>query len=416
MTYMDGGVLNNIDMLHTDHCDFSGEIDFTIVYNQPEIGRANLAVCAGWNLISFPFVPNSGVTVQDAVPTSITDGYWFDPVARTYVTLVSPETGKGFWVYCTEPDTFPIAGMLVDMTEAFVQPGWNMIGMPWESSGWIPLGAMTVTPSVLVTGNTYGFDACGSADYFTPDSFQVGQGYWILASGEGHVEVEGDSTATKSLPIPEPSWVFEMQLGDKSYTIGLDDRASVGIDGFDRAIPPLNPDGGERFGGIIEGYRLSRDVRPGERAEFEIDAEGILLHWNAGEIPDGIELVLINAGRAISMSEKDEAVLEPGAKIIVERRLPFSPELYSAVPNPFNATVEIGFALPEESDIDLTVFDVLGKSVDRLAAGEFSAGTHTIIWDGTDDKGRQMSSGIYFYRLSVLKTGETLTGRMVLLK
>lgn len=69
------------------------------------------------------------------------------------------------------------------------------------------------------------------------------------------------------------------------------------------------------------------------------------------------------------------------------------------VPNPFNPTTSIRYSLPTAGAVDLTVFSQSGRLVRTLASGTETAGTHTTVWDGRDNAGRDVASGVYFYRL-----------------
>lgn len=83
-------------------------------------------------------------------------------------------------------------------------------------------------------------------------------------------------------------------------------------------------------------------------------------------------------------------------------------------PNPFNPSTTIEFQLPERSSVTLTVSNILGQEVVVLVNRTLSAGTHKIIWDGMDDDGRPMPSGVYLYDL---KTNDyRMTRKMLLLK
>ena len=68
-------------------------------------------------------------------------------------------------------------------------------------------------------------------------------------------------------------------------------------------------------------------------------------------------------------------------------------------PNPFNAATVIRYALPEDSHVQLDVFDILGSHVATLVNGIQVAGPHSVTWDGKTSQGREMASGVYFYRL-----------------
>ncbi|RMI04697.1 MAG: T9SS C-terminal target domain-containing protein, partial [Calditrichaeota bacterium] len=81
-------------------------------------------------------------------------------------------------------------------------------------------------------------------------------------------------------------------------------------------------------------------------------------------------------------------------------------------PNPFNPTTTIAFHLPHVSRITLHVFDVTGRRVRTLVNGKLPAGAHRVVWDGTDDGGRAVAGGVYFYRL---QAGDFVATRKMLL-
>lgn len=85
-----------------------------------------------------------------------------------------------------------------------------------------------------------------------------------------------------------------------------------------------------------------------------------------------------------------------------------------AWPNPFNPSVTVAWTAATPGDVAVDVFDVAGRRVRRLAAGARAAGTHTAVWDGRDDAGRTMPSGMYFV---TVRTGAVLnTTKVVLAK
>lgn len=70
-------------------------------------------------------------------------------------------------------------------------------------------------------------------------------------------------------------------------------------------------------------------------------------------------------------------------------------------PNPFNSTTVIRYQLSTFSEVELTIFNTIGQLVRTLLAGNQTAGAYAVIWDGRDNAGRPISSGVYFYRLQV---------------
>ena len=88
--------------------------------------------------------------------------------------------------------------------------------------------------------------------------------------------------------------------------------------------------------------------------------------------------------------------------------------LLANYPNPFNAATIIRFRLGTETEVTINIFDAAGRSVRRLAAGRFGPGAFELTWDGRDDGGHLVSSGVYFYRLRA--PGHRATRSMVLLR
>jgi flagellar hook assembly protein FlgD len=80
-------------------------------------------------------------------------------------------------------------------------------------------------------------------------------------------------------------------------------------------------------------------------------------------------------------------------------------------PNPFVGQTTFEFALPRAGDVKLTAFDAAGRLVRTLALGRQLEGTHRVAWDGRDDAGRIVASGVYLVRL---EAGEVALVRKVL--
>jgi hypothetical protein len=94
--------------------------------------------------------------------------------------------------------------------------------------------------------------------------------------------------------------------------------------------------------------------------------------------------------------------------------LPMAYSLGQNVPNPFNPTTSIEFAIPKSGMVTVEVFNVLGQKVKTLVNEDLRAGYKRVDWDGTDDGGSAVASGVYLYRLKVNDFSETK--KMLLLK
>jgi hypothetical protein len=88
--------------------------------------------------------------------------------------------------------------------------------------------------------------------------------------------------------------------------------------------------------------------------------------------------------------------------------------LYRNYPNPFNPDTTIAFHLSSDDIVTLTIFNTKGQKVKDIFAGFLSGGTHRLLWNGTDEQGRAVSSGVYFYRLET--SLETKSSKIILLK
>ncbi len=73
--------------------------------------------------------------------------------------------------------------------------------------------------------------------------------------------------------------------------------------------------------------------------------------------------------------------------------------LHQNFPNPFNPSTEIRFDLPEAGKVNLAIYNLMGQKIRTLSSGEMTPGYHSIVWDGTNDLGSQVATGMYFYAI-----------------
>ncbi|MCR4437667.1 MAG: SdrD B-like domain-containing protein [bacterium] len=96
------------------------------------------------------------------------------------------------------------------------------------------------------------------------------------------------------------------------------------------------------------------------------------------------------------------------------RSAPRSYELEQNYPNPFNPTTTIGFTLPEQGHATIRVYNMLGQQVKTLVDGQLQPRRHVVSWDGTDDQGNAVPTGLYVYTLTV--NGYRATRKMAFTK
>ena len=94
--------------------------------------------------------------------------------------------------------------------------------------------------------------------------------------------------------------------------------------------------------------------------------------------------------------------------------LPNSTELSNIYPNPFNPSTTIEYALNVASDVSLHIYDMQGRVVKTLVSNNLDAGSHSIVWNGINDNGVQVSSGMYLVRMEA--NGQAYQQAITLLK
>ncbi len=92
--------------------------------------------------------------------------------------------------------------------------------------------------------------------------------------------------------------------------------------------------------------------------------------------------------------------------------VPAEYQLYPAYPNPSNPSSTIGFSLPENTHVMITIFNIQGRLVRNLVEDYKEAGKYSVVWDGKNETGSSVSSGLYIY---VLRTMNKIIGKKVLM-
>ncbi len=97
-----------------------------------------------------------------------------------------------------------------------------------------------------------------------------------------------------------------------------------------------------------------------------------------------------------------------------EDLIPLITKLNQNYPNPFNPETTINYSLKEDSKVSLNIYNIKGQKVNQLVSDQLSIGQHSVIWNGKDNNGKSVSSGIYFYKLKTENYEKTK--KMILLK
>jgi hypothetical protein len=101
-----------------------------------------------------------------------------------------------------------------------------------------------------------------------------------------------------------------------------------------------------------------------------------------------------------------------GGEVAAAPDVPATFALEQNYPNPFNPTTTITYKLPEQREVTLIVYNILGQVVKSLVQNVQPAGSYDVRWDGTNDHGMGVSSGVYIYRL---KAGSFVQSRKMMM-
>lgn len=167
--------------------------------------------------------------------------------------------------------------------------------------------------------------------------------------------------------------------------------------------------------GMGDGGGPGIGVRSAENGKsFFVSADGA----NWGRFDPSYELAIetvVSLARAQPrvLSEMDAVALE-GLGTVDDSVIPTRTVFRKPFPNPFNPRVELSFALAKGGVVRVEVYDVRGRRVKTLQDQSLPVGEHRLIWDGDDDAGVAVASGVYFARFT--SPDEVITHRMALIR
>ncbi len=137
-------------------------------------------------------------------------------------------------------------------------------------------------------------------------------------------------------------------------------------------------------------------------------------NWSAigKNVPDGSQMLYASPLTREQMSKLGFA--QPATAVLEPETLPAGTQLLSSYPNPFNHSTLIRFTLTAEAEVELGVYDGNGQETARLLAGRRSAGSYQVEWDGTDQQGQPVGTGVYVARM--VADGIEKTTKLTLVK
>jgi hypothetical protein len=386
----------------------------------PDEDTINVPAMVGWNLVGYPLWIGGGldsVSVehggqlylwQDAVAAGLVSPfvYDYDGITDTYLPVTSLEPWHGYWMAAH------VSGVTLQFNYR------SMLGITHPAAS-----------------------AAGDEGDRLPLLVQA----IPVRESKDDTRKNDQQDAEKSGEI---GWQLNVSLalGTDEVAIGRTADATTGFDAaFDLPAPPASPSSTEKATLVIRhpewnlacgsGFYSDMVALSGEPHEWNLtvttpDPGSITLVWDPLDLPAEVDLqiYLPHEDRVVVMSVRDENNVQ-----IDIGSLPVQVQFRTSngtsdvpghlaglqlrnVPNPFNPITEFRFNLPRTGDAEIRIFDIRGAVVRRVTGGVMPAGPATLRWAGRDNSGREVASGIYFYRLYLNGRQEGQTIKMTLVK
>ena len=272
----------------------------------------------------------------------------------------------------------------------------------WDGAGiWAPGGRKVAFLSYRTgNGDIYLLDLESDQVILNPDErgvvFEGQTALEVEASGEGLWKILYRAVERLDL-VGYKALRFAFHPGD---TQALDDP-ELAVTIGDGRVDLLNA--------ASEGGRINLDQRDWQVVELPLSA------FDVKTTMDGV----VFSGNLTGTFYLDDVrlltVIETARPTAVEEEESATPAIFALdqnYPNPFNSGTVIRFELPEAGETKLTVYNLVGQKVATLVEGVREAGSYTLRWDGRDDRGRSLASGVYIYRM---QSGNDVETRKLLL-
>jgi FlgD Ig-like domain/Protein of unknown function (DUF1565) len=221
----------------------------------------------------------------------------------------------------------------------------------------------------LIQGNTIRYNA--SAIFCDDGSAPIIKSNTITSNTNGIASADGSNPDIGIYPSSgNNTFAFTAQKHIRNFDPGVTVNAQNNC--FNDNTPPCGPPANKIYGLVDTSYPICCTVSPGGPEEW------------------------------------------PGPDPEPEDRLPTVTDLIAIVPNPFNPSTTVHYSVAAPAQIEIGVYDVGGRLVRTLVSGPKPAANHQVVWDGTNEVGEAVASGVYFVKLSAETVTRTM--KMVLLK
>ena len=376
------------------------------VYTEPGAHQL-ISIDVVWNWISFniqtedtsiPAIFGTDGNIYQ-VKTRDNSATWYED--KWYGTLDSIEVGVGYTIKAVNPTYIHLTGTKAELTMPIeLTSGWNWIG-------YLP---QVPTPPEIALNSIEQNLIQVKAQFQSLTQYPVGSGHWygdliwmrpgygyklnmqtedvlIYEIGKSNNVEEHIATDWKVISGTQYNMVVIAELEITNYELRMRNE-ELGIGVFDEEDNCRSIGKWEDYGDDGFWYFTIVGNEDNEELYFRAISNGISYESNE-TITFINDITIGNPEKPITITFSNSVM-----------HIPKVYGLSQNYPNPFNPTTTIKYQLPEDTKVEITVYNILGQKVRTLVNEKKSAGYHSVIWDGKDDRNNTIGTGIYFYKIS----------------
>ena len=354
---------------------------------------------SGWNMVSLPVDRGTNsCNYLNMYPDAISNTlYDYNGV---YNSVSELQTGKGYWLRFNEVHTYSISGSPINSKDIALAEGWNMIGGLSSSAD------ISDPSNIVISGTLYGYNGT----YNTASDLEPGKGYWLRASSAGTITLNASSSEVSKkapkLSNDHEALVFENGSGQSQH-LYFNVKLANNVNPLSYSLPPLAP-------GANLDCRFENDMSLLTSAEgtFTLTAD-VPVSLSTENVPENevYEIENLATNEIIRLDKPSVTLTEGNYTFRSSNKIPAEFVVKANYPNPFNPTTTIEYGLHKTDRVQIKIYDINGKLVRNLLDAQQSAGYHSIQWNGCNDAGTTLSSGVYVY---CVKSGENFETRKML--
>jgi hypothetical protein len=366
-----------------------------------------LIVGDGWNMISVFVYPPYGNYSRDFFFMDAGRSFYFNGGYQASDSLMP---GVGYWMKFIGGRRVGQIGIRLYSLEVQLHKGWNMVG----SIGVGTAATLSTDPPLQITGSFYSYDF----GYNPTSVIEPGRAYWVKANEACTLHMDTLGLVATKVPVHDDLTklnTITLRGSGGGQTLYLGDQSLVKSAAY-YELPPAPPVGifDARFASqrMVETYPST--LQPGKEYQYAINIQStgnpVTVEWNIASQPegrtllltDGVNGTLVNNPMTGTGSVRIANASVKSLVIKLAEGIPAVPKAFALsrnYPNPFNPTTRLSVEMPVSADVEVSVYDILGRKIATLLSGQQVAGYHTVEWNGTNSAGLNVPSGTYFIRM-----------------